>query len=60
MAYYRLYFLTDGRFSRCEEIYADSDAQAIDLADRKGSAQTMELWCKTRRVHIFEAGVQPA
>lgn len=53
MAYYRLYFVRDGRFMRFEEILADDDVQAVHRAAASAGDLGMELWCGRRRVKSF-------
>ena len=55
MAYYRLYFVRDGHFVRCEEILADDDGEALRAAGARAGPLDLELWCGRRRVKNFAA-----
>jgi hypothetical protein len=60
MAYYRLYFVQRGHFVRFEEIEADDDGRAIELAGLRAGPLSLELWCGRRKVKSFEAVAGPA
>lgn len=53
MAFYRLFFVRDGHFVRCEEILADGDAVARQIAGSRVGGLDLELWCGRRRVKSF-------
>jgi hypothetical protein len=53
--YYRLYCINSaGGFFRCEDFNADTDEQAIELADELRGNGAAELWQQTRKVHFFK------
>ena len=56
MSYYRLYFFNTGSEAIVgfEELHAESDAAAIEVAERSSQSQPIELWCGSRRVHRIE------
>lgn len=55
MAYYRLYFLSDGHFARVEEFEASDDPAAEDVATRLAAGAAVELWCGSRKVSVSSA-----
>ena len=57
VAYYRLYFLNErgSHIERFTAIDADTDSDAIRLADSYQGKNPMELWCGGRLIHRFEA-----
>ena len=57
MPYYRLYCInSSGRFFHHEEFDADTDDQAIELADKLHGEDAAELWQEGRQVHLFKVG----
>lgn len=53
MAYYRLYYIEGGRFSRALSIAAEDDSEAVEQAAEKVGADVGELWLGDRKVIAF-------
>ena len=53
MAYYRLYYINDGRFTRAVEIAADDDSEAVEKARSQVGDDVAELWLGERKVVAF-------
>lgn len=59
MAGYRLFgFGPDGHIGTVDTFSADSDAEAIEIATKRGTGAT-ELWCGTRRIARFGTVPRP-
>ena len=57
MSYYRLYFMNtfNGHIEHFEELEAESDMDAVDVALDQQGPLAMELWCHHTKVARFEA-----
>lgn len=57
MTQYRLYYINtaSGHINRAEVIDALDDVRAVQACRSRIGLQAMELWCRARRVHSFEA-----
>lgn len=53
MFYYRLYFVNGGHIERAEEIHADGDEAARQVAESRIGPHALELWCERRKVAAF-------
>ena len=53
VAYYRLYYIEHGRFSRALSIPAEDDEQAVAQASEKVGGDVGELWLGDRKVMAF-------
>ena len=53
---YRLYFLDpySGHIDEVEELVAEGDEQAIELAGRKGHGRAMELWHRHHKLRHWD------
>jgi hypothetical protein len=51
---YRLYVLSCNRLTRWEDIEAEHDVAAIELARRSAGEHAVELWCEKRKITTFE------
>jgi hypothetical protein len=62
MLYYRLYFFDrfSGHIDHFREFEAESDAAAMDVAERWSDGQPTELWNRDRRLKRWDrASAQP-
>jgi hypothetical protein len=53
---YRLYFLSNNRLQRWQDIEAEHDLAAIEAASQLAGEQSVELWFDKRKITTFEAG----
>lgn len=57
MTYYRLYLMhpLSGHIAEFKELVADSDTDALRVAEEQRGTATAELWCMGRKIHRWEA-----
>jgi hypothetical protein len=53
---YRLYFLSNNRLQRWQDIEAEHDLAAIEAASQLAGEHSVELWFGKRKITTFEAG----
>lgn len=55
MTQYRLFFINtlSGRIERADVVEAVDDAGAVQACQDRTGYQSLELWCRARRVHCF-------
>ena len=55
MLSYRLYFLSNNRLQRWQDIEAEHDLAAIEAASQLAGKHSVELWFDKRKITTFEA-----
>jgi hypothetical protein len=55
-----MYFLSRNRLMRWEDIEAEHDVAAIELARHSSGEHAVELWCEKRKITTFEQRPEPA
>ena len=55
MPEYLLYCFEGHKLERCDRFDAADDGEAIEEALRRHDGKAAELWCDTRKVHVFRA-----
>ena len=53
MPTYRLLFFRSNRLERWEELEAESDLDAVQMAAQRQSDDIMELWSSGRKIGVF-------